>query len=147
MDESHVASVRQQLTNELKKAITDKRIAVNDAITLVAHGMQLMNRFKTMSGSEKSINLRIILEDIAKGPDGEWGTDDDLLSPIVWNGIKSIIDGGVLQAMMDVIYKIQKGTFPSLDDPELQVIATGCFGLIIDTLRSPRRGGTPKAFE
>jgi hypothetical protein len=144
MDDSRMAALRLELTNDLRKAITENRIAVDDAITLVAHGMQLMDRIESMSGAEKSRNLRIILEDIAKGPDGEWGTEDDLLSPIVWSGVKTLIDGGVLQAVMNVIFKIQKGTFPSIGDPEVQVIATGCFGLIMDTIRSPRSPRSPR---
>lgn len=135
--------VRAQVASELKQAIADERVTVDDAVTLVAHGMQLMDRYETMSGSDKAHNLLLILEEIAKGPDGEWGTDDDLLSPMVWNGVKTLIETGILQAIVKVIAQIRKGTFPSINDQDVQQCATGCIGLIVNTILSPQ--GTPKS--
>lgn len=127
MADKYVAPVHMQVAAELQTAIKEKRIDVHNAMALVAHGMQMMDRFKGMSGVEKSQHLLQVLEDIAKGPDGDWGTQDDLLPPIVWNGVKTLIESGMIQSTIDVISQLKKGTFPSA---EVQKCAIGCFGIL-----------------
>ena len=142
MEETEVDRIYDIVHADFKAAIADDRISVSDAITLVAHGLQMMDRFPHLSVDERMTLLLRVLEDIAKGPDGLWGTDDDLLSPMVWNGVRVLIEGGLLQATVRVISRIMRGDFPSINGPEVR----GCLGMIVDTIlrpESPRRPTSP----
>lgn len=124
--EAYTTPVDVQVADTLRTAIQEGKVEVHNAMALVGFGMQVVEAFK-VPGSEKAQYVMKALETLAKGPDGEWGTKDDLLPPIVWNGVKSLIETGLIQCAIDTLHMMKNGTFPKLDQEQVKAVATGCF--------------------
>jgi hypothetical protein len=121
-----------KLHNELIDLIKSKKIEVNDAITLVVCGIKLVDKYKNITGEQKTELLMMVLEDIAKGTDGKFGTQDDLISECVWNQIKTLMTNGIIQSTIKVIHSLIKGSFPNIE--EITNKATGCCRILLPLL-------------
>lgn len=131
---------RMELTplyTKLRQEITDivktRKIEVNDALTLVVVGIQILNKSKNLSGKEKQKVLMTVLEDIAKGNDGQFGTADDVIPEVVWKQIEMLMSSGMIQSAINVCYSLLTGRFPNLLDVGHQVftccnVLGGVFG-------------------
>lgn len=114
-----------EISTLLLDAIRNKHVEVHDAMTLVAFGMRVMDRYQHLSGEKKGEALRGALEILAKGPDGEAGTTDDILPPIVWKGLDTLLSSGLLSSTLRVLNDARKGKFPDVVK-ETKAYVPGC---------------------
>jgi hypothetical protein len=61
----------------------------------------------TKTSSDRAGDIFIILQELAKGPDGIFGTEDDLISPEKMKLLNELITSGVLNSPL-VSYFLQK---------------------------------------
>jgi hypothetical protein len=80
-----------------------------------------------VSGLEKARIAVALLETVVAGKDGLLGTDDDIFSPEVIHGIKSLISTGGLEDIMHFICQAAKG--------KLNLQITGCWRSMFRVLR------------
>lgn len=98
---------------------------------LIAKAMELVERIKGLSGSEKKDMVLIIISIVAKGKDGVEGTDDDIIPKDIMDKIHVLIEKDLVGDIVDVIVSASRGnidigrTVQVVQDTT--VIATGCF--------------------
>lgn len=132
--------IHTQIAREIFTAIKEKRIDINNAMTLVAFGMKVMDRFKKMPGAEKASTLQKALEEIAKGPDGQFGTDDDVIPPVVWKGIETLLNADLLKPTMDMFHQIRSGKMPDVEQTKTCLL--GCFSVgkqVFDAVKKTKK--------
>lgn len=98
-----------EVSLEIRKAIESKQININSAMAIVKKGMELMDKYKQLSGKEKKDLLIKVLENISAGNDGIIGTDDDILPPDTVASIKTILEGKLVEDIIDTIVSVARG--------------------------------------
>lgn len=108
---------RDEITSSIRQLITDKKVTVNNAIGLLRVAMQQAERLRSLSGAEKQALVIDILSTIAKGADGIEGTSDDIIPPVVINGIRALLEHDLVASTIDIIIDASRG---QLDINEVQ---------------------------
>lgn len=112
----------KQLREEITDIIKTRKIEVDDAFTLIAIGIQILIKYKTLTGQQKQDILVAVLEDIAKGNDGVFGTADDVIPEKVWNQVEVLLSSGIVTSAIQVCYSLFTGKFPNLLGMGFQVM-------------------------
>ena len=116
---------------EIIDIITSKKVQVDDAMTLVAYGVKLMNEAKGMDNKKKIDILMVVFERIAKGTDGQFGTSDDVIPEKVWTQMQTLMQAGMMSSAISVVDSLVNGQLPTL--PQLDEVAkttTCCVSII-----------------
>ena len=121
-DTSNTSSLYVQLKEEIVDIIKTRKFKVNDAMSLIVIGVQILTKNKTITGQEKQELLISVLRDIAKGKDGKFGTADDLIPEQVWTQIETLLDSGIINSTIDVCYSLLTGQFPNVVGASFKVI-------------------------
>lgn len=119
-----VETITNRIYTELLEIITNKKLQVDDAVTLVVYSVKLINKVKEAENDKKSEILMNVFERIAKGKDGQFGTADDVIPEKVWNEVQILLKEGILYSMITVVDNIVNGKFPEIDD--VAKTAKGC---------------------
>jgi hypothetical protein len=119
-----IDTITNKIYTELLEIIVDKKLQVDDAMTLVAYSVKLINKVKEADNNKKTEILMIVFERIAKGKDGQVGTADDVIPEKVWNQVQILLKEGIMFSMISVIDDIVNGKFPEID--EVAKTAKGC---------------------
>jgi hypothetical protein len=122
-----------KLYSELISVITGKKVSIMDAMTLIVCGIKLVDKYTGLTGKQKSDILVKVLESLAKGKDGTFGTDDDIVSESVWLHIQTLIKSGIIQSTINVCHSLIKGDFPSIEEAQKQ--AFGCFSILTKSFK------------
>jgi hypothetical protein len=84
---------------------------VSNVIEIITVCMELVETYPNLSGKDKSDLVIKALVEISKGPDGMIGTSDDLIPASVLDVLKTILQLGIVQSIIDEIIKATKGEF------------------------------------
>lgn len=107
--ENEICKLVSLLKNDIQEAITTGHISITNSFMLIFHGIKIVEKYKNLSGKQKSELLMSVIEDIAKGADGIAGTEDDLISQEVIKEINVLVSSGLLSSSISVIYSAFKG--------------------------------------
>lgn len=92
-----------QLAQALVKALTDQTLDPKP-VALLRHGVAVLSTMKHLTGAEKKALLVTAIKMIAAGPDQIPGTADDLIPPVVTDGLKVLIESGLLEDVADLAH-------------------------------------------
>lgn len=106
-----MSSTLDDIVKNLRDLINSKKDILHNPLNIVAIGMEAMNAYKNLSGTEKKALLVRALTIIANGADGIPGTSDDVISPHLLNTIRTVIEGNMLDNMINIIADASKGRF------------------------------------
>lgn len=120
-----VERITDKLYADVMEVIHSKKVQVDDAMTLVAYGVKLINKVKNVDGIEKVEILMTVFERIAKGKDGEFGTADDVIPEKVWTQMQTLMQAGIMNSAISVVDSLVNGKFP-----EVAKTATGCLPVL-----------------
>lgn len=123
-----VETITNKIYTELLDIIVNKKLQVDDAMTLVAYSVKLINKVKEADNNKKSEILMVVFERIAKGKDGQFGTADDVIPKKVWSQVDILLKEGILYSMISVVDNIVNGKFPEID--EVAKTAKGCLSFV-----------------
>ncbi len=116
-----LAPLYKQLREEIADVVKTKKFEVNDAMTLVVVGIQILSKSQHLTGKQKREVLVTVLEDIAKGADGKFGTADDVIPESVWTQVEVLLNSNLLHSVINVCYSLLTGRFPNVLDVGFQV--------------------------
>ncbi len=116
-----LAPLYKQLREEITEVIKTKKFEVDDAMTLVVVGIQILNKSKNLTGKQKQEVLMAVLEDIAKGADGQFGTADDVIPEKVWKQVEVLMQSNMIHSVINVCYSLLTGKFPNVFDVGFQM--------------------------
>lgn len=98
-----------EVSLEIRKAIESKELNIQSAMTIVKKGMELMDKYKHLSGKEKKDLLIKVLDNISAGNDGIIGTDDDILPQETVAAMRTILDGKLIEDIIDTMISVARG--------------------------------------
>jgi hypothetical protein len=93
------------LETKIHDAIVNSEIAIAP-MAIIKYLMKLVDLDNTLSGLEKKELVIKILEKICAGKDGIMGTDDDLVSEHIVEGITALIRSGVIDEVITLLHAI-----------------------------------------
>lgn len=99
------------VVKNMRKLFESKKEMLTNPLNVVAMGMELMNKYKGLSGMDKKTILVEALTAIANGADGIANTDDDVIPKPVMDTIKTLIDGQLVSHMINLVSDVSKGKF------------------------------------
>lgn len=102
-------TIELEVSLAIRKAIETKTLNAASAMTIIHKGMELLNAFPTVSGTEKKRILVSVLEQVSAGSDGILGTADDLLPEATLKSIKVMLEGDLVGDIVDTFVAITKG--------------------------------------
>lgn len=131
---------------EIRKAIEAKELDPASAMSIVTKGMELLNKYKDLKGSDKKSLLVKVLQDISAGNDGIIGTADDLLPQPTVEAIKKILDGDLISDIVNVIVDAARGKFDMKRATEVATKSVSVFKAIFEgvlkCLKKPKTKNT-----
>ncbi len=113
------------VSEQVMKWIKDNHAGNASALTsmeLVAVCMRVAQGVSRLGGTEKKHLVIAVLEKIARGQDGIVGTADDVLSPQVVQGVRTLLSSDLVEQTIDLIVKVAK------KEITLKRAAMGCLG-------------------
>ena len=100
---------------------------------IIGVGMQFIERYSHLTGSEKKELFMKALDYIANGKDGIAGTEDDIIPKKTVDMIKLMLDNGIVEQTIDLVSDIAKGKY-DINKTITSIVevsqATGCFGCL-----------------
>lgn len=102
-------TAREKVTANIRRLISENKVRVTNAIGLLRVAMQEVERLNEFTGSQKQSLVIEVLSRIAKGPDGISGTQDDLIPPLVIDGVRVLIESNLIGATIDLIIDATRG--------------------------------------
>lgn len=93
----------------LTKMIKQKQLNVNDALGLVINVMTIINQSKARIDDDTTIGTtKDFIREVAKGPDGLLGTDDDLIPPNTLNEIEELLKTSIADDVLSMCNELVK---------------------------------------
>lgn len=115
--------ILQSLITSLQDLLENKQVNVNSAMCIIAKGMELMDNFKDVSGSEKKKYLIKTIEIVAKGKDGVFGTADDLIPESTAKTLTLFLEQNLIEDTVQLLMDASKG---KLNLNQVQHVGVGC---------------------
>jgi hypothetical protein len=100
-----------EVTEGLRSAVANRADLISNPMNIVGVGMQLMNKYPTLSGTEKKNLLIKGLTSLASGKDGILGTADDAIPKPVVDTITTLIQGNLINDIIGLLVDTSKGRF------------------------------------
>ena len=103
---------------------------------LIGVGMQFIERYSHLTGTEKKELFVKSIEAVANGEDGVSGTEDDIIPQKTVETIKIMIENNLVEQTIDLIVDITKGKYDinqaikKVVDVAGQAQRAGCFNLL-----------------
>lgn len=124
-------AVVDSVVKELTSAVETRADLMSNPMNIVGVGMAIMNKHENLSGSDKKALLVKALTSLASGPDGVLGTADDRIPKPIVDTIVSLIEGKLINSVLDLAVGISKGRFDLQQAvavaKEAKETFTGCF--------------------
>lgn len=93
----------------LTKMIKQKELNVNDALGLVINVMTIINQSKASIDDDTTIGTtKDFIREVAKGPDGLLGTDDDLIPPKTLKEIEELLKTSIADDVLSMCNELVK---------------------------------------
>jgi hypothetical protein len=102
-------SIRSRVLQNATKRLACEDFKTESALDVLKLLMQMMDKYKHLSGSQKKDIVIRTFEDIAAGKDGILGTADDLIPAYVLTGMRIMIESELVERTIDVIYEATIG--------------------------------------
>jgi len=118
------AVVLASLVTSLQDALQNKTVNANSAMAIIGKGMELMGQFETLSGPEKKKYLIKAIEMVARGKDGVFGTDDDLIPENTAKTLMMLLEQNLVE---DTIHLVADAATGKLKIGQLQKVGKNCF--------------------
>lgn len=99
-----------QVVLALQDAIAKRKVQVTP-MSLIAKGMEYVERYSQLTGKEKRDILLASLEKLAAGEDGVAGTADDLVPKAIVDGIKAMIANNLVEDAVNMVADVSKGKY------------------------------------
>lgn len=125
-------AIVMDVTDGLRNAITSRADLVCNPMNVVGVGMQLINKYSVLSGTEKKTLLVKCLHNIAAGKDGVLGTADDTIPKPIVDAITKLIEGNLMDGVISLVADVTKGRF---NTKEAKKAVTGCVGIMAPLLK------------
>jgi hypothetical protein len=123
----------------LRSAIATRTDLIANPMNIVGVGMELMNKYPTLSGSEKKALLVKALTNFASGKDGILGTADDNIPKPIIDTITNLIQGNLIGDVINFAAEVAKGRFNPAAAVEVVKQAnttfSGCFGFLMSKFK------------
>jgi len=120
-------AIVMEVTQGLRDAITSRADLVCNPMNVVGVGMQLMNKYPMLSGTEKKAMLVKCLHNLAAGKDGVLGTADDTMPKPIVDAITKLIEGKLIDDVISLVADVTKGRFNAKDAKKA---VTGCVSIV-----------------
>lgn len=131
--------VTMEVTEGLREAIANRADLVCNPMNIVGVGMELMNKYPTLTGSEKKALLIKCLHNLAAGKDGVLGTADDAIPKPIVDAITKLVEGNLINDVISLVADVSKGRFDTKKAiavaGEAKVAVKGCVGIISALLK------------
>lgn len=114
----------------LRMAVDTRADLTSNPMSIVAIGMELMNKYPKLSGTEKRNLLIKALTTLASGPDGILGTADDTIPKPVVDTLTNLIQGNMIHDIIGLVADITKGKFRPEKVTAIASACSGCLGLL-----------------
>lgn len=132
-------AVTMEVTEGLRDAIAKRADLVCNPMNIVGVGMELMNKYPTLTGSEKRALLIKCLHNLAAGKDGVLGTADDAIPKPIVDAITKLVDGNLINDIISLVADVAKGRFDTKKAvavaSEAKGAVTGCVGILSALLK------------
>lgn len=115
-------TIEIEIALAVRKALESKVLDAGSAMSIVRKGMELLNMYPALKGTEKKAVLIRVLEQVSAGNDGVLGTDDDLLPEPTLKAIKSLLDGDLIGDIVDTFVALTKGGVGAVDSGKVMRI-------------------------
>jgi hypothetical protein len=102
-------TIELEISLEIRKALESQQLNPMSALAIVRKGTELLASYNTLTGNEKKQLLIRVLEHISAGNDGILGTDDDLLPEATVIAIRTVLDGSLLDDVVETFVQLSKG--------------------------------------
>lgn len=102
-------------------------------MAIIGKGMELMGSFETMSGPEKKKYLIKAIEMVARGKDGVFGTEDDLIPENTAKTLMMLLEQNLVE---DTIHLIADAATGKLNVGQMKKVGHGCFMVCMSFLNS-----------
>lgn len=123
-----------EVSLEILKAIHYKELNVDSCMSIIRKGMEIVDKYPNLNGEERKRLLINVLTRVAKGSDGVFGTHDDVLPEATVKQICLLLEGNLVENVIDIIvdatkgnFDINKATVVVQQSCALVKIITGCF--------------------
>lgn len=100
-----------EVSLEILKAIHYKELNVDSCMSIIRKGMEIVDKYPSLTGDERKRLLINVLTRVAKGSDGVFGTDDDVLPEATVKQICILLEGNLVENVIDIIIDATKGNF------------------------------------
>ena len=80
-------------------------------MSIIRKGMEIVDKYPSLTGEERKRLLINVLTHVAKGSDGVFGTDDDVLPEATVKQICVLLEGNLVENVIDIIIDASKGNF------------------------------------
>lgn len=104
-------SIIQDVVKKLSEILAKQSGLLINPLQAVTMGMELMNKYPSLSGSEKKVMLVKALNVISSGKDGIVGTNDDVIPKPVLDTLMKLIEGQLVHNLIDLVSDVSKGKF------------------------------------
>jgi hypothetical protein len=85
------------------KELTHEKVQIDTAFDVIKYLVKAMNEFYDLNGRQKKRVVIKVLEDICSGPDGILYTEDDLLPRHIIDGLRLLIETGMISSSIDLV--------------------------------------------
>jgi len=103
--------ITTEVVQGLRDAIANRADLISNPMNIVGVGMQLMNKYPTLSGTEKKALLIKGLTSLASGKDGILGTADDVIPKPIIDTITTLVQGNLINDVIGLLVDTSKGRF------------------------------------
>lgn len=100
-----------EVSLDILKAIHYKELNVDSSMSIIRKGMEIVDKYPNLTGDQRKKLLVNVLTRVAKGNDGVFGTDDDVLPEETVKQICVLLEGNLVENVIDIIVDATKGNF------------------------------------
>jgi hypothetical protein len=136
--------ITTEVVEGLRTAVANRTDLLSNPMNIVGVGMELMNKYPALSGSEKKALLIKAFTSFASGKDGILGTADDNLPKPVVDTITTLVQGNMIGDIISLVADVSKGRFNAAKAAEVAKQASGLFSGCLAFVKS-KKGATKKA--
>jgi len=95
----------------LQESILKKEIDGGSAMMIITKGMELMQTFPNMTGTQKKEVLIKVIQRLAAGKDGIVGNEDDIIPKECVEALQIFLEKNLLEGIVGVISDAARGKF------------------------------------
>lgn len=124
----------------VQEGILKGDISKTSPTQLIAKGMEIMETFPNMNGSQKKQLLVKVVEKVAAGADGIAGTEDDIIPKSVVDALKTLLEKNLVEDIVQVMLSAAKGEFNLEKNKEVAVelvaVTKSCIPVFLEKIKN-----------